>query len=99
MSGGATCDACGQMLPQPSRNHHITDRELDVLSAWWLLHSIRATARFFGTAEQTVKNQLQTARKRNGVHTSTELAQMFMARLRSMDELVTQHNTRPRMVA
>ena len=25
-----------------------TKRQLEVLSAWWLLHSVRATARFFG---------------------------------------------------
>lgn len=83
------CHACGQPLPDPTAVRHITDRELEVLSAWWLMHSVRAVARFFGLSEQTVKNQLYQARHRNDVHSSAALAQLFMARLLPMDVLVS----------
>jgi DNA-binding CsgD family transcriptional regulator len=72
--------------------NRITARELDVLSAWWLLHSTRAVARFFALSEQTVKNHLMNARIRNGVHSSAALAQLFMGDLRTMEELLASHN-------
>jgi hypothetical protein len=42
------CESCGQVLPREGDGRQITDQELNVLSAWWLLHSTRAVARFFG---------------------------------------------------
>lgn len=86
------CPTCGQPMPRANGDYRITDRELEILSAWWLLHSVRATARFFVLSEQTVKNHLMNARIRNGVHTSAALAQLFMGRLHSMDVLLAQHN-------
>jgi hypothetical protein len=70
----------------------ITDQELNVLSAWWHFHGVAAAARFFGRSEQTIKNQLMDARRRNGFHTTAELAQAFMSQLRTVDELMTHHN-------
>lgn len=83
------CPTCGQTLPDPSAIRHITERELEILSAWWLLHSVRSVARFFGLSEQTIKNQLYRARHRNDVQTSAALAQMFMERLLPMDVLIS----------
>ena len=86
------CESCGQPLPQPTAAGGISDQELNVLSAWWLLHSTRAVARFYGRSEQTIKNQLNDARRRNGFHTTSELAQRYMADLRTMDELLRSRN-------
>ena len=88
------CEACGQPLPQLDSVPRITDQELNVLSAWWLLHSTTAAARFYGVSEQTVKNQLNNARRRNGIHSTSALAHKFMGRLRTMDELMMSHNSR-----
>lgn len=74
------------------KERRLTDRELQILSAWWLLHSVRSTARFFTLSEQTIKNQLYNARIRNGVHTSADLAALFMGQLRTMDDLLASHN-------
>jgi DNA-binding CsgD family transcriptional regulator len=94
------CEACGQTLPSPHASDlRLTDQELNVLSAWWLLQSIRATARFFGRSEQTVKNQLLSARRRNGIRTTPELAMTFMAQLRTMEQLRGLHNVPRRKAA
>jgi DNA-binding CsgD family transcriptional regulator len=85
------CSGCGRPMPKPVSDWRITDQELNVLSAWWLLHSTRAVARFFGVSEQTIKNQLMNARRRHGIHSTTELAQTYMARLRTMEELTMSH--------
>jgi DNA-binding CsgD family transcriptional regulator len=79
-------------MPNPNREHRITSRELDILSAWWLLHTVRSVARFYVLSENTVKVHLMNARKRNGVHSTAALAQLFMGNLRTMDELVRSHN-------
>ena len=86
------CESCGQPLPQSSEAGGISDQELNVLSAWWLLHSTLAVARFYGRSEQTVKNQLMNARRRNGFHSTVQLAHKYMSQLRTMDELMRSHN-------
>jgi DNA-binding CsgD family transcriptional regulator len=88
---GERCDSCGQVIPREA-DGRISDQELNVLSAWWLMHSTRTVARFFGRSEQTIKNQLYDARRRHGIHSTSELAQMYMGRLRTMEELLAQHN-------
>ena len=88
------CESCGQTLPGTGDRKLITDQELNVLSAWWHFGGVRATANFFGVAEQTVKNQLMDARRRNGIHTTPELARAFMGELRTMNQITTQHNIR-----
>jgi hypothetical protein len=80
------------MLPNPTAVHHITDAELDALSAWWWTRSIKAAATFLGIAEQTLKNQLADARRRNGTHKTIELVQLFGGQLRSVQAM--QHKRR-----
>lgn len=89
---GDRCEACGQPVPLRLEEGRISDQELNVLSAWWLLHTTRSVARFFGRSEQTVKNQLMTARRRHGIHSTAQLAQMYMGQLRTMEELMASHN-------
>lgn len=86
------CAACGQPLPSMTAENRITGRERQILSAWWYLHSVRATARFFDISENTVKVHLMNARKRNRVHSSAALAAIFMGQLSTMDELLRSHN-------
>jgi DNA-binding CsgD family transcriptional regulator len=93
------CQACGQPLPRDVGAARLTIQELNVLSAWWHFHSTRAVARFFGRSEQTVKNQLMNARRRHGIHSTVVLAQTYMAELRTLEELTTQHNSSDRHVA
>jgi DNA-binding CsgD family transcriptional regulator len=88
---GERCDSCGQVIPREATGR-ISDQELNVLSAWWLMHNTRAVARFFGRSEQTIKNQLYDARRRHGIHSTSELAQMYMSQLRTREELLAQHN-------
>lgn len=89
---GERCEACGR--PFAHAQTRITDQELNVLSAWWTFRDTRAVAKFFGTSHQTVKNQLQNARNRNAVHSTSELAFLFMADLRSVADLAASHNKR-----
>lgn len=86
------CPTCGQPLPNPMAVHHITDAELDALSAWWWTRSSKAAGVLLGRAEQTVKNQLADARRRNGAHKTIELVQLFSGRLRSVKDM--SHNRR-----
>lgn len=90
----SVCSECGRPMPAPVEAWRITDQELNVLSAWWLFHSTRAVARFFGVTEQTIKNQLMDARRRHGIHKTSELAQLYMARLRTMEQLTMSQITR-----
>jgi DNA-binding CsgD family transcriptional regulator len=85
------CDSCGQVIPREA-DGRISDQELNVLSAWWLMHSTRTVARFFGRSEQTIKNQLYDARRRHGIHSTSELARLYMGQLRTMEELMAHHN-------
>lgn len=88
------CEACGQVLPDPMRQHRITNAELDALSAWWWTRSVGAAARVMGLREQTVKNQLLRARQRNDCHKTLELAQIFAGQLRPLVELTQQNSQR-----
>jgi DNA-binding CsgD family transcriptional regulator len=88
---GERCDSCGQVIPREVEGR-ISDQELNVLSAWWLMHSTRTVARFFGRSEQTIKNQLYDARRRHGIHSTSELARLYMGQLRTMEELMAHHN-------
>jgi hypothetical protein len=45
----------------------MTPALLDALMAWWRTGSVRQAAEQLGRAEQTVKNQLATARRRSHV--------------------------------
>ena len=87
------CESCGQLLPGAVGERRITEQELNVLSAWWHFHGVGAAARFYGRSEQTIKNQLMSARRRHGIHRTAELAQLYMPQLRTIAELMTQHNS------
>lgn len=73
------CPTCNRPLPDEGR--YLTERERAALSAWWWLKSTRAAAVALGVAEQTVKNQLAVARRRNHCNRTSDLAFMFMAQL------------------
>lgn len=62
----------------------VTDRELEVVAAWWHSGSVVEAARFLVISEQTAKNLLHTARLRSGAPTTLALSQMFMADLPSV---------------
>lgn len=87
------CPTCGQKLPEPLAIRHITDAELDALSAWWWTRSVKGAATLLGLAEQTVKNQLADARRRNQAHKTIELVQVFGGQLRTLDQIGS-HNRR-----
>jgi hypothetical protein len=48
----------------------VTPALLDALTAWWRTGSVKQAAADLGLAEQTVKNQLATARRRSHVDTN-----------------------------
>jgi DNA-binding CsgD family transcriptional regulator len=91
------CPACNRPLPDEAR--YLTERELAALSAWWWFKSTRAAATALGLSEQTVKNQLQTARHRNGVERTVDLAFMFMQQISPAKVVRTSHNSRTRSAA
>ena len=92
------CPTCGQLWTPPE-NRGLTPAELDALSAWWHTGTIKRAADLLSRAERTVINQLYSARIRNNVHTTLELVQLHLGELRTMRELVTQHNSTDRKAA
>lgn len=92
----AYCPTCERPLPGEAR--YLTDRERAALSAWWWLKSTKAAANILGLSEQTVKNQLQTARHRNEVRRTVDLAFMFMRELDAKAMVRTSHKNAERGV-
>lgn len=91
------CSECNRPLPDDVR--YLTDRERAALSAWWWFKSTRAASVALGLSEQTVKNQLQTARNRNEVRRTVDLAFMFLAQLDAKHVVRTSHNSAEREAA
>lgn len=91
------CPTCDRPLPDEAR--YLTDRELAALSAWWWFKSTRAAATALGLSEQTVKNQLLTARHRNDVKRTVDLAFMFMQQISPAKVVRTSHKSRKHGVA
>jgi hypothetical protein len=87
------CETCGRPFEKQS-DVVLPERELVALSAWWATGRYREAAVLAGVAMQTLKNQLQRARIRVGVHSTHELALMYLGHLRSKEALLTQHNRR-----
>lgn len=85
------CPTCQRPLPDEAR--YLTERELAALSAWWWFKSTRAAATALGLSEQTVKNQLLTARHRNGVARTVDLAFMFMQQISPAKVVRTSHKS------
>jgi hypothetical protein len=90
------CDACGQVIRDLTREERLTRAELNALSAWWWARTTRGAARVLGLHEQTVKNQLWTARRRNQCLRTSDLAERFFGQLKTLEEL-TQHNVSRRV--
>jgi hypothetical protein len=59
----------------------ITDRELEVVAAWWHEGTVVGAAEFLGLHEQTAKNLLHTARLRAGATTTLALARLYAKEL------------------
>ena len=68
-------------------NRIVTDRELDVIAAWWHEGTVKGAAELLGVREQTAKNQLHTARMRTGATSTLALARMFSGQLPSVSVL------------
>lgn len=83
------CPTCGQSVP---RGGYVTDRELDVLVAWWMTRSVRKAADKVGVGQQRAKNLLLRARNRNGVHSNDALLAAHLDAVRSRVTEVTSHN-------
>jgi hypothetical protein len=92
------CSQCGQVLPTSSRAE-LTEAELDALSAWWHTGTARSAANLLSRAERTVANQLSSARIRNNVHTTVALLPLYLGSLRTVSELLAQHNKRGKEAA
>lgn len=95
----ATCPTCGQPMPSGRGAAPLSSAELDALSAWWHTGSIRAAADLLSRSQRTVINHLYAARIRNNVHATVELLPLYLGRLRTMSELLTQHNQRGKEAA
>jgi hypothetical protein len=94
------CPTCGQTIPEGQRSRAILpDAELDALSAWWHMGSIKGAADLLSRSERTVINQLYSARIRNDLHRTVELAQLYLGSLRSRSELLTSHKNSRRKAA
>ena len=65
----------------------ITNRELQVIAAWWHTGTVKEAAGLLGVTEQTAKNQLHTARLRTGAPNTLVLARMFANDLPSIATL------------
>ena len=78
------CPTCGHVILESAR---ITDRELDVLSAWVALRSVKLAASWVGVGEQRAKNLLAALRRRTRAETNMDLAVHFAGRLRSAGEV------------
>lgn len=77
----------------------LTAAELDALSAWWHTGTVRGAANLLSRAERTVANQLYSARIRNNVHTTVALLPLYLGSLRTVSDLLTQHNVRGKEAA
>lgn len=84
------CPHCGQELPRaPS---YLTDREMDLLVAWWMEGTITAAASRLGMGQQRAKNLIRQARIRNHVKSNRALLSLHFAAVRScVSEKVSQN--------
>ena len=62
----------------------ITNRELDVVAAWWHEGTVVGAAKLLDLHPQTAKNLLHTARLRAGASTTLALARMYSGDLPSV---------------
>lgn len=77
----------------------ITDRELEVIAAWWHTGSVVEAAKLLEIHEQTAKNLLSTARMRAGATTTLALARMHSKGLPTVGVLRRRTRERNRRAA
>lgn len=87
------CPTCGQERPEGGGAAVLSPAELEALSAWWHTGTTKRAADLLSRSQRTVINQLYSARNRNRVHTTAELVPLYIGSLRTMRELITEHNS------
>ena len=91
----AACPTCQRPYPlEAPQFRPLTDREIDMLSAWYHYRSVQLAAVLLGVKEQRGKNLLASVRAKTGMPTNIEAATLHLASLRSLRTLATQHNRR-----
>lgn len=83
----ATCPTCQRPWPLVDNYRPLTEREIDMLSAWWHYRSVKLAAVLIGVAEQRAKNLLASARAKSGAPTNLELATLHVGLIRSKHDL------------
>lgn len=84
------CPTCGHELADPG--HRLTERELDVLAAYWVTDSVKQAAAMCHLGEQRAKNLLYRARIRNAAPNNDTLVSMHYGSVRSRALRNLQHN-------
>ena len=91
----AACPTCLRPYPLEAPQYRpLTEREIDMLSAWYHYRSVKLAALLVGVKEQRAKNLLASVRVKSAVHTNTEAATLHLASIRSLRTLATSHNNR-----
>ena len=88
---------CGKSRHDPPRlpvgEREVTDRQLDVLTAWWKLGgSNRRAAVLLGISEQRVKNTLYDLRRIEGARSNIELVQRHFEEVQPRNITPTEGN-------
>lgn len=83
------CPTCGHRSLFGGK---ITQRELEVLAAWWMVGTVKGAAHSVGVGEQRAKNLLAAARIRNKASSNDELLEMHFPAVRSWVAARMQHN-------
>jgi len=86
----AACPTCLRPYPLVDSYRPLTEREIDVMSAWWHYRSVKLAAVLIGVGEQRAKNLLAGARAKAGVQSNAELAAMYLGDLRSVQDIIGQ---------
>jgi DNA-binding CsgD family transcriptional regulator len=87
----AACPTCQRPYPLEAPQHRpLTEREVDMLSAWYHYRSVKLAAVLIGVGEQRAKNLLASARSKGGVQTNPELVEKYLGQLRSVQALIAE---------
>lgn len=81
-----TCPCCHQLILDTPAT--LTPRELDLLTAWWRLKSVKKAAVAIGVGEQRAKNMLANARNRSHVKSNADLLRLHLDALAAKVEVV-----------
>lgn len=91
-AAAVACPTCQRPYPLEAPQYRpLTEREIDVMSAWWHLRNVKLAAVLVGVGEQRAKNLLASARDKSGASTNLELATLHLGLIRSTHDLA-QHN-------